>query len=92
MSIQRRDKSFFDMVLIIVGIVVWAIIAAAFQWHPRGIFIGGLVGLLIIFIDVILIFVQKKAREGSRTSITCPKCLITVERKDGICPQCGKNL
>ncbi len=79
------------MVLIIVGIVVWAIIAAAFQWHPIEIIIGGIVGFLIIFIYVILIFVLKKVIEGSQTTITCPKCLIKVKIKDGTCPHCNKN-
>ncbi|MFX0007259.1 MAG: hypothetical protein ACFFAV_11105 [Candidatus Hermodarchaeota archaeon] len=79
----------------IVCILVFVGIGILFQFEPIGIVVGMLVAGPLFCIEIIIGLIMrftKKVKTSKIQELVCPRCMITVDKEIGICPQCGTKL
>lgn len=76
----------------IACLAIFIAIAGAFQLSPFGIFLGAIIAIPLLFINLIIRLIKRGATRSKITQLICPKCMIPVDKETGICPQCGTKL
>ncbi len=91
-SFARR---WFYNIWCIVCVLIFVGIGTIFQFTPVGFVVGILVAGPLFFIEIIIALIirfTRKVKTSKLEELICPRCVITVNKEIGICPQCGNEL
>lgn len=76
----------------IICILIWLGIAFAFSFDMFGVILGGIIALVLFFIEIIVYAVKKGAQAAKPKVLICPRCKVKADPETGICPNCGTKL